>query len=93
MFPLSRLLVSSTTTTTRSSVVVASIRQMSQAAQTSGPDRKHVMIAVGISAAAMGVVAYQRMQENANPGLRRRTTHVYPGFMPEDGGKGAGGKK
>ena len=58
-------------------------RSMSQAA-TSGPDRKHVVIALGLSAAAMGVVAYMRMQERAHPELRRRTTHSYPGFLPED---------
>ena len=61
-------------------------RPMSQAA-TSGPDRKHVAVALGVTAAAMGVVAYMRMQENKNPALRRRTTHCYPGFMPGDAKK------
>ena len=88
MFPLSSRLLSCRTT-----LRATTTRHMSQAA-TSGPDKKHVAIAVAVSVAAMGAVAYNRMQEEKNPTLRRRTTHCYPGFLPGDTPHGNhGGKK
>ena len=60
-------------------------RSMGHAAHTHGPSRRNIGAAVGLVVVVMGALAYARSQEDKGAPLRRRTTHVYPAFMPDDG--------